>query len=80
MTDMNLNELTVLELRKVAKEMKVPLGAGISKQGIIDKLTMAIAEQGDAVRKCQECSIVCDHVGKYEGNVCTLCNRQCNHN
>nr|MBR4281747.1 transcription termination factor Rho [Clostridia bacterium] len=48
MTDMNLNELTVLELRKVAKEMKVPLGAGISKQGIIDKLTMAMAEQGAA--------------------------------
>jgi len=46
MTDMNLNELTVLELRKVAKEMKVPLSAGISKQGIIDRLTMAIAEQG----------------------------------
>lgn len=45
MTDMNLNELTVIELRKVAKEMKVPLGAGISKQGIIDKLTMAIAEK-----------------------------------
>ena len=46
--DMNLNELTVLELRKVAKDMKVPLGAGISKQGIIDKLTMAMAEQGTA--------------------------------
>ena len=43
--DMNLNELTVLELRKVAKEMKVPLGAGISKQGIIDKLNLAMAEQ-----------------------------------
>jgi len=46
--DMNLNELTVLELRKVAKDMKVPLGAGISKQGIIDKLTMAMAEQSAA--------------------------------
>ena len=46
--DMNLNELTVLELRKVAKDMKVPLGAGISKQGIIDKLTMAMAEQNAA--------------------------------
>ena len=45
MMDMNLNELTVLELRKVAKDMKVPLGAGISKQGIIDKLTMVMAEQ-----------------------------------
>ena len=45
MTDINLNELTVLELRKVAKELKVPLSAGISKQGIIDKLTLAIAEK-----------------------------------
>ena len=48
MTDINLNELTVLELRKVAKEMKVPLSAGISKQGIIDRLSMAIAEQNAA--------------------------------
>ena len=46
--DMNLNELTVLELRKVAKDMKVPLGAGISKQGIIDKLNAAMAEQNAA--------------------------------
>ncbi len=53
MSDMNLNELTVIELRKVAKEMKVPLGAGISKQGIIDKLTMAIAEQ-DAAPEAEE--------------------------
>ena len=48
MTDMNLNELTVIELRKVAKEMKVPLSAGISKQGIIDKLSMAMAEANAA--------------------------------
>ena len=48
MSDINLNELTVLELRKVAKEMKVPLQAGISKQGIIDKLTAARAEQSPA--------------------------------
>ena len=45
MTDMNLNELTVLELRKVAKEMKVPLSAGISKAGIIERLTAAMAAQ-----------------------------------
>ena len=48
MSDINLNELTVLELRKVAKEMKVPLSAGISKQGIIDRLTMAMAEKNAA--------------------------------
>ncbi len=45
MADLNLQEKTVIELRKIAKEMKVPLGAGISKQGIIDKLTMAMAER-----------------------------------
>lgn len=54
MSDINLNELTVIELRKVAKEMKVPLGAGISKQGIIDKLTMAIAEQNASPAPVQE--------------------------
>ena len=43
MTDMNLNELTVLELRKVAKDMKVPLSAGISKAGIIERLNAAMA-------------------------------------
>lgn len=48
MNDINFNELTVLELRKVAKEMKVPLGAGISKQGIIDKLTAAREAQNAA--------------------------------
>ena len=32
-------KMTVLELRRVAKEKGVKLGAGISKQGIIDKLT-----------------------------------------
>ena len=48
MSDINLSELTVIELRKVAKEMKVPLQAGISKQGIIDKLTAAMAEQSPA--------------------------------
>ena len=48
MADMNLNELTVLELRKVAKEMKVPLSAGISKAGIIERLTAAMASQAPA--------------------------------
>ena len=41
--------MTVLELRRVAKEMGVKLGAGISKQGIIDKLSAAaaVAPAGD---------------------------------
>ena len=40
--------LTVLELRKAAKEMGVPLGAGISKQGIVDKLNAARAAKSPA--------------------------------
>ena len=47
MNDINLNELTVIELRKVAKEMKVPLSAGISKQGIIERLSAAMAAKKD---------------------------------
>ncbi|MBQ4074227.1 MAG: transcription termination factor Rho [Clostridia bacterium] len=39
-------KMTVLELRRVAKEMGVKLGAGISKQGIVDKLAEAEAAQG----------------------------------
>lgn len=35
---MDFEKMTVLELRKVAKDMNVKLGAGISKQGIVDKL------------------------------------------
>ncbi len=38
-------KMTVLELRKVAKEMNVKLGAGISKQGIVEKLN-AVAASG----------------------------------
>ncbi len=37
----DFGKLTVLELRRVAKEMGVVLGAGISKQGIVDKLNAA---------------------------------------
>lgn len=38
-------EMTVIELRRAAKQMGVKLGAGISKQGIVDKLTEAVANQ-----------------------------------
>ena len=37
------DKMTVLELRKVAKDMNVKLGAGISKQGIVDKLNAVAA-------------------------------------
>lgn len=38
-------DMTVLELRKAAKEMGVKLGAGISKQGIVEKLTAAAVDR-----------------------------------
>lgn len=41
-------KMTVLELRKAAKEMGVKLGAGISKQGIIEKLTEAAGTSAPA--------------------------------
>ena len=43
MSEQNLSAMTVIELRKLAKELRVPLSAGISKQGIIDRLSQAIA-------------------------------------
>ena len=38
MTYEELNGMTVLQLRKLAKEHSVVLGAGIDKAGIIEKL------------------------------------------
>lgn len=43
MSQTNLNEMTVIELRKLAKELHVPLRAGISKQGIIERLQEEIS-------------------------------------
>lgn len=44
MSEQNLSAMTVIELRKLAKELKVPLSAGISKQGIIERLSNAMNE------------------------------------
>lgn len=43
MIDQEYEKLTVLQLREVAKAKNVRLGAGISKQGIVDKLHAADA-------------------------------------
>ena len=37
----SFDSLSVIELRKIAKEKGIKLGAGINKQGIIDKLKAA---------------------------------------
>jgi len=42
MTRDELNEMTVLQLRKLAKENNVVLGAGIDKAGIIEKLSAVV--------------------------------------
>lgn len=44
MTYNELNEMTVLQLRKLAKEHSVILGSGIDKAGIIEKLLTVFAE------------------------------------
>ena len=44
MTRDELNEMTVLQLRKLAKENNVVLGAGIDKSGIIEKLSAIICD------------------------------------
>jgi len=45
---LDLNSKTVLELRKIAKELHVPLSAGISKAGIIERLEKAMSASGEA--------------------------------
>lgn len=44
--------MTVIELRKLAKEKHVRLGAGLSKDGIIQKLTAALA--GESTEEATE--------------------------
>ena len=44
MTYDELNEMTVLQLRKLAKEQSVVLGAGIDKAGIIEKLLPVLSD------------------------------------
>ena len=44
MTYNELNQMTVLQLRKLAKENSVVLGSGIDKAGIIDKLLPVLSD------------------------------------
>ncbi len=46
----NFESMSVQTLRRVAKEMGVTLGAGINKQGIVDKLNAAAAKNAPAVQ------------------------------
>ena len=50
----NLSTLTVVELRKFAKENKIKLGAGIPKEAIIEKITAALSESNPAVPQVAE--------------------------
>lgn len=52
MSSLELSSMTVIELRKLAKEKHVRLGAGLSKDGIIQKLTAALA--GESTEKATE--------------------------
>ena len=44
----SFEKMSVIELRQKAKEMGVKLGAGINKQGIVEKLKEAAAAAGSA--------------------------------
>ena len=52
MSSLELSSMTVIELRKLAKEKHVRLGAGLSKDGIIRKLTAALA--GESTEEATE--------------------------
>ena len=51
MTFNELNGMTVLQLRKLAREHSVVLGAGIDKAGIIEKLLSVLSESEPPVRE-----------------------------
>lgn len=48
MSKLDLSSMTVIELRKLAKENNVRLGAGITKTGIIQKLSAILISEEDA--------------------------------
>ena len=48
MASLDLSLMTVIELRKLAKEKNVRLGAGLSKEGIIQKLSAALEAEAPA--------------------------------
>ena len=54
MTQNELNEMTVMQLRKLAKENAVVLGAGIDKAGIIAKLLPVLSEEPGAEETREE--------------------------
>lgn len=47
--ELDLNTKTVLELREIARNMKVPLSSGIHKTEIIERLNAAMGQEGSAV-------------------------------
>ena len=47
MATLDLSSKTVVELRKMAKEHGVTLGAGVNKESIIAKLTSALGPMED---------------------------------
>ena len=54
MTYNELNAMTVMQLRKLAKENAVVLGAGIDKAGIIEKLLPVLSPESAPVQEIEE--------------------------
>ena len=57
MSEQNLSAMTVIELRKLAREMHVPLSAGISKQGIIERLSQAMSAESQAPADSEDTAV-----------------------
>ena len=54
MTQQELNQLTVLQLRKLAKDHSVTLSSGIGKTGIIEKLLPVLSAIPDIARNTDD--------------------------
>ena len=54
LTKEELNKMTVADLRKLAKEMKVTLGAGVQKATIVDKIAAAFPAEESAPAPVQQ--------------------------
>ncbi len=47
MLQSELNSMTVLQLRKLAKEKGITLGTGLDKAAVIDRIAKALEEAGE---------------------------------
>lgn len=61
MTSTELQSMTVLQLRKLARDHQIKLSSGIDKAGIIEKLAAELHEAQSAV---PDLSVSADEIGR----------------